>query len=439
MVVEKRYAVILLVIGLIFLVGCKITVVDERSGADEIIIEEIGPTPTPAGLPTAPAQPAVIPAQPAPTPIPVQVPTPAQVQPEPAAPPVATVSSTRPYQSPIGTEEPIAPRITAIKDVDAIKVHVLDVGNGESILVQSDKTMLMDCGPKTFSKKVIAYLESQAITTIDILLLTNLERSRIGGCEKVLDEFAVTRIIQNRRSSDEGAYKDLMLRAEELGIPVEKVEHDMNFTLDSNIDVQLHVPYDKGRLSDAKSYSIITRLDHGGTSFLFFSDCGQGCERIFYDNGTLNYQTTFLGLGAHANEDSGTRLLLGNLSAQVGLLSANRSLDLDQVVPSVIKGYTDLGLRLYRTDYDGDIVVHSNGRNYYVSVSKGIEHWKEGTEDGTMRTPSQDCPFVAHYSSVFYYTFDCPMAKTVEPSWRLCFVDSASASAGGRQLDSRCG
>lgn len=423
MVVEKRYVILVL---LLFLVaGCKITVVDKKDAAADIVIEEIEPSTTRA------APPEVMPAPPRQAPSALPAPT-------PATPPVTVVSSTRPYQPPIIEAERVTPSATRIKTVNAIKVHVLDVGNGESILVQSDKTMLIDCGPKTFSKKVVAYLESQGITTIDILLLTNLERSRIGNCAKIIDNFAVTRIIQNQRSSNEGAYKDLLFLAKDLGIPIEKVEHDMTFTLDSNIDVKLHVPYDKGLLSNAKSQVIVTRLDHLEVSFLFFSDCGQGCERIFYDNGTLNYRTTFVGLGAHATRDSGTRLLLSNLSAQVGLLSANKSLDIEQIVPSVIKGYTDLGLRIFRTDYDGDIVVSSDGRRYEIMVSKGVEHWKEGTNKETMHTPSPDCQFVAHYNSLYYYTFDCLLADTVEPNWRLCFADGAAAQATGRKLDGRC-
>ncbi len=439
--VEGRWHVVLLVMMMVMLAGCKIQLVEKKNLSDEVIIEEIErPAPPPAPAPAAPstvveeqstAPPSFVPLHQAPTP----------TGPPSAEPSTALLrpASTLPYQPPdIGAEGTADGHAPSRRPVSEVRVHMLDVGDAESVLVESDKTMLIDCGPEDFGKKTITYLRGQGIETIDILLLSNLERERIGACKDILYEFDVKRIIQNDLASDEAAYKEIKARAEELDLRLERIEHDTNITLDSNIDIELHVPYDKGKLSELKSHVVVVRLVHGDVSFLFTGDCSRGCERIFHENRSLDYAATVYGIGTHAEQKSATRLLFYNLSAKIGLLSANRSLDIAQADPETVKRYVDHGLRIYRTDYDGTIVVASDGEDVEISISRGIEHWKEGTKQETLFTPSPDCPFVAHYNSIFYYTFDCPLATTVEPQWRLCFADGSAANAAGRRLDSRC-
>jgi len=438
---------VLLFIMIILLAGCKIQLVEKRNTSDEVIIEEITPSPAPAPAAAATSSGAVleVPFPPSPEPPSLAVPQHMQPMPAPAEPPgeQAVVPlrpfSTLPYQPPdVIAEDSATPDILLQRPVGEVRVHMLDVGDGESILVESDKTMLIDCGPEEIRKKTAAYLQRQGITAIDVLILSNLERERIGACPYILREFDIKRVIQNDLAVDDIAYKKIKEIAEEEEIPIERLFHDTNFTLDQNIDVGLHVPYDKGLLSEMKSHVIALRLVHGDLSFLFMSDCGKGCERIFFDNQSLDYAVTIYSIGVHAEQKSATRLLFYNLSAQVGLLSVNRSLNIEQADPEVVKRYAGHGLRVYRTDYDGSIVVTSDGKKYNISVSKGVEHWKEGTEEETASTPSPDCPYVAHYNSIYYYTFDCPLAGSIVPQWKLCFADDAEANATRRKLDSRC-
>lgn len=460
--IRRRRIIFLIALFLVVLLfaGCKVQIVEKKNASNEIIIEEIvkpspssippsAPSPAPAvrsPLPSANIQAtSPVPSVPAASSQPVQLQQ-AQPQPVPAEPPreqaVAPLRpfSTLPYQPPVvNTGDAASSDVLLQRPVNTIRVHMLNVGDGESILVESEKTMLIDCGPEEFRKKTAEYLRQQGIATIDALVLSNLERERIGGCPYILREFDVKRIIQNDLESDDAAYKRIKEIVEEEEIGMEQLLHDVNFTFDQNIDAELHVPYDKGTLSEMGSHTLVVRLIHGAVSFLFAGDCGKGCERIFYENQSLDYAVTVYGIGEHAEQDSATRLLFSNLSAQIGLLSANRSLDIEQADPDVVRRYVDHGLRVYRTDYDGTIVVTSDGYTYDVSVSKGIEHWKEGTAEETVFTPSPDCPYVAHYNSIFYYTFDCPLAKTVEPNWRLCFANNALANATGRRLDPRCG
>ena len=117
-----------------------IAITDEASDTPEAVVTDT-PEITPAEVPTDTPTPETTPEETA-TPTPTETPTP----------------------------EPT-------KEVGEMKVHFLDVGQGLSILVQSDgQTMIYGGGDKSTSSFVVSYLQKQNITTIDYLISSHYDR-----------------------------------------------------------------------------------------------------------------------------------------------------------------------------------------------------------------------------------------------------------------------
>lgn len=64
-----------------------------------------------------------------------------------------------------------------------LKVHFIDVGQGDSALVQlpSGQSVLIDAGDGGAAGKVVRYLHDQDITKIDHLIATHPHENHIGG------------------------------------------------------------------------------------------------------------------------------------------------------------------------------------------------------------------------------------------------------------------
>ncbi len=85
------------------------------------------------------------------------------------------------------------------KGENDLRVHFLDVGQGDSILVElpDDTIMLIDSGdgrntgPTEISKYIVNYLNSLKITTIDYLVVTHSDSDHVGNMWEVLDNFEV--------------------------------------------------------------------------------------------------------------------------------------------------------------------------------------------------------------------------------------------------------
>ncbi|MEE1180131.1 MAG: MBL fold metallo-hydrolase, partial [Lachnospiraceae bacterium] len=126
-----------------------------------------------------------------PTEVPTDTPTP-ETTPEETATPTPTETP---------TPEPT-------KEAGEMKVHFLDVGQGLSILVQSDgQTMIYDGGDKSTSSYVVSYLQKQNITTIDYLISSHYDSDHMAGLIGCLNAFDVKNVISSDYEHDSKLYQ----------------------------------------------------------------------------------------------------------------------------------------------------------------------------------------------------------------------------------------
>ena len=71
-------------------------------------------------------------------------------------------------------------------------MHFIDVGQGDSILAESDgHYMLIDAGENDQAGTVISYLKAQGVTKLDYVIGTHPHSDHIGGLDKVIDTLDV--------------------------------------------------------------------------------------------------------------------------------------------------------------------------------------------------------------------------------------------------------
>ena len=71
-----------------------------------------------------------------------------------------------------------------------MKIHYIDVGQGDSELIQVDgKNILIDAG--TNDKKALNYLKSIGVTTLDYVIATHPHEDHIGSMADIINNFSV--------------------------------------------------------------------------------------------------------------------------------------------------------------------------------------------------------------------------------------------------------
>lgn len=182
---------------------------------------------------------------------------------------------------------------------DTLRVEVLDVGQGLSVLIQTAQhAMLYDAGPKYNRSDagklvVIPAMRYRGIKELDLLLLSHRDTDHIGGARSVLEQVLVRRTLISSSHSANSAYKAQLFSDADTchggqswhwdGVDFEILHPPADFDqpVENNRSCVLLVRYKDhsvligGDIDKATEHTLLPRLTHGkNLSALFASHHG---------------------------------------------------------------------------------------------------------------------------------------------------------------------
>ena len=122
-----------------------------------------------------------------------------------------------------------------------MKVHFLDVDQGDSIFIQAPngKTMLIDGGTKAAGEKVVAYLQSLKVNKIDYVVATHPDADHIGGLIAVVNTFKVGEFIDSGKVHTTATYEQLLTAVDSKGVKYTEPKSGDLIALDSLLKTQV--------------------------------------------------------------------------------------------------------------------------------------------------------------------------------------------------------
>ena len=80
--------------------------------------------------------------------------------------------------------------------VDGLKVHYLDVGQGDCTFIQfpDNTTMMIDASIASYSSHIIEYVQDLGVSQIDYFVLTHSDNDHVGGAKAVFDAFEIVNV-----------------------------------------------------------------------------------------------------------------------------------------------------------------------------------------------------------------------------------------------------
>ena len=250
----------------------------------------------------------------------------------------------------------------------SIKVHFLDVGQADSILIEVDtgQTMLIDAGGNGDSDFVITYIEEQNIEQIDVLIGTHPHEDHIGGLDDVIEHFDIGKIYMPKVTHTTKTFEDVLVAIKNKGVKITTPIAGSTFDL-GNAHFQILSPI-SSTYNNLNNYSITVRLTHGDNSFLFMGDAEKQVEDEIVEKG-YSIKTDVLKLGHHGSETSTTEDFLNAVAPKYGIISVGEGNVYQHPHAEVIKRLEDRGIPIYRTDEVGTIVVTSDGKDLHFEYN----------------------------------------------------------------------
>ena len=87
------------------------------------------------------------------------------------------------------------------------KIHFIDTGNSDCILIQSDKNVLIDAGDNAHQNDVVNYIKDLHIQTLDYVVNTHPDADHCGGMDKVVENFTIGQVFVGNGDSDTYTYR----------------------------------------------------------------------------------------------------------------------------------------------------------------------------------------------------------------------------------------
>ena len=255
-----------------------------------------------------------------------------------------------------------------------LKVAFLDVGQGDSILIQAPngQTMLIDGGrsPNLADSVIIPKLKEWGAQQVDVLIPTHPDQDHIAGLAGVLEGYPVKLAALTGQAHSTKIYERLLTDIRDKNIESLKVRTGTVIPFDPAVKVEVFNPDDaEVNSDDTNDASIVIKLTYGTTSFLFTGDAEMPANQAMLDHG-FDVRSTVLKLGHHGSRTSTNEDWLNHVQPQLGIISVGKDNSFGHPHPEVIAALEKLKIPYIRTDEHGTITVTSDGSSIHVTSDR---------------------------------------------------------------------
>lgn len=258
-----------------------------------------------------------------------------------------------------------------------LEVHFLDVGQADCTLIKCDGyTMLIDAGEDDQGTKIQNYLKKQGVEKLDYLVLTHPDSDHIGSADVILTKFETGMVFMSDFEKETNIYIDLLQLMKDSQIEYLTPEVGDIYPLGS-ASFQILAPNDE--YEDPNNTSIALLLTHGENSFLFTGDAEKSAEKDMLDNG-LNLAADVFHAGHHGSKTSNTEDFMDAVNPQYAVISCGADNSYGLPDAEVLNRFRQNGIKVYRTDEQGTIVVSSDGKQITFNDSPS-ETWQAGEKN----------------------------------------------------------
>ena len=273
-----------------------------------------------------------------------------------------------------------APTFSAGHKADgSITVKVLNIGQGDSILIQTgEKTVLVDTSDVDERDKLRAELKKADVKKIDTVILTHPHADHIGGMDVLLDEYTVGMVYDNGMPSTSKLFLGYVKKLKDKHIERKGLVAGDRVDLGGGAVFEVLGPSAalvkegnvKGYKHDPNNESVVGRLVYGNFSMMLTGDAEKKEEQAILASGSP-VQSTILKSGHHGSKTSSTADFLRAVRPEAALISCGVNNDYGHPHKETMKKYHALDIPIYVTAANGTITVTSDGKTYDISVEKG--------------------------------------------------------------------
>ena len=250
---------------------------------------------------------------------------------------------------------------------DSSKVHFIDVGQGDSELVElpNGQTMLIDAGTPQSGNQVANEIKSLGYSRIDYLVATHPHADHIGGMAEIINSFDIGEIYMPKVSTTTATYENLLDEIAAKGLSIHTAKAGVTIAADNTFSVQIISPM-LDDYADINDWSVIIRYNTASKNVLFTGDAGKDVIRD-----TNPGKIDVLKVSHHGSRTGTDEALATELSPAYAVISCGLNNSYGHPHEEVLDALK--GTQLYRTDLQGTIDMTIDANGISIASSKNNE------------------------------------------------------------------
>ncbi len=248
--------------------------------------------------------------------------------------------------------------------LDDVSIWIFDVGQGDSILIDSKIDVLVDGGPSSSVIEKLTLVYPFWDRTLDYIVNTHPHADHLTGLVEVLNRYQVDEVWtsgQDYSTSVFDLFNDITAQINNV------VWLGKELKLQDNVELSIVWPItslENKTLDGPNDGSIAVLVDCFGTKILLTGDIGVGQEHMIMSAvGDID----ILKVAHQGSKTSSSQEFLQYVDPEVAIISVGEN-DYGHPHAEVLGRLDQLGAQVYRTDIDGDIRIICSPDGYEIKT-----------------------------------------------------------------------
>ena len=250
---------------------------------------------------------------------------------------------------------------------DLLKVHYLDVGQGDSIFIElpNDETMLIDAAESYQSENIINYLKNLNYKKIDYVIGTHPHTDHIGGLKDIINTFEIGKIYMPKVVSTTKTYESLLMAIKDKNLKINTAKAGTSIIDTDALKINILAP-NNSTYTELNNYSVVTKITYGTTKFLFMGDAEKLSENEIKEDVTADV----IKIGHHGSNTSSSIDFIKKVNAKYGIISVGLNNKYNLPKGETITNWENSRTKIYSTSTNGTITAISDGTNIKIESEK---------------------------------------------------------------------
>lgn len=248
-----------------------------------------------------------------------------------------------------------------------LKVHYLDVGQGDSIFIElpNNETMLIDAAESNQSENIINYIKNLNYQKIDYVIGTHPHTDHIGGLKDVINAFEIGKIYMPKVVSTTKTYENLLLAIKDKNLKINTAKAGTSIIDTDTLKINVLAP-NNNTYTELNNYSVVTKITYRTTKFLFMGDAEKLSENEIKEDVTADV----IKIGHHGSNTSSSINFIKKVNAKYGIISVGLNNKYNLPKEETITNWENSGTKIYLTSINGTIRAISDGTNIKIESEK---------------------------------------------------------------------